>query len=244
MLNYILVIPARLKSSRLKNKPLLKIKKIPMIIRTAMKCNTIVDKSKILIATDSKKIIKLCKENNFNSILTSKKCQTGTDRVFEVSKKIKANYYINVQGDEPILNPNDLKKMIKSLPKKNNKEKVFLGYCKFKSKKIMLNKNIPKVIFDKKKKLIYASRAPIPSQKNTIKESGFRQILIYVYSKEVFKKFEKLYNKKSFLEQSEDIEILRFIENNIDVKLIKMSNLSKSVDTLKDLKEVEKLIKN
>ena len=69
MLNYIIVIPARLKSTRLPNKPLLKIKSVPMIIRTAIRCNAVANKSKILIATDSKKITKLCKENNFKSIL-------------------------------------------------------------------------------------------------------------------------------------------------------------------------------
>lgn len=215
-----------------------------MIIRTAIRCNAVANKSKILIATDSKKITKLCKENNFKSILTSKKCRTGTDRVFEVSKKIKANYYINVQGDEPVLNPNDLKIMIKSISKLENKNKVLLGYSSFKSKKIMKNKNIPKIVFDKKKKLLYASRASIPCQKNVRKNLGYRQILIYAYPKKIFASFKKFENRKGLLEKEEDIEILRFIENNIEVKVLKMSNLSKSVDTLSDLKEVEKLIKD
>ena len=242
MKNYLVVIPARLKSSRLPNKPLLKIGGIPMIIRTYNQCNKVVKKDNIIVATDSYKIINVCKKNNINTILTSKNCKTGTDRIFQVSKKIKAKNYINVQGDEPILNPKDLSIMIKNLNKNHNT--VLLGYCEFWSRKIMKNHNIPKVVFDKNKKLLYATRSSIPSNKKNNTTNGFRQILIYTYPKKIMDEFYQLYNKKGSLEKSEDIEILRFIENNIDTKLIKMSDFSKSVDTQKDLKEVESIIKN
>lgn len=244
MKNFVVVIPARLKSSRLPNKPLLKIKGIPMIIRTFQRCNKVVKKENIFVATDSNKIINLCKKYNIKTVLTSKNCKTGTDRVFKVSKRIKANNYINVQGDEPIFNPKDLTLMIKNLYKKSNKNKVLLGYCKFNNKKIMLNRNIPKVVFGKDNQLLYATRSPAPSKKEGVVKAGFRQVLVYSYPKAIFKKFKKIYNKKSFLEKIEDIEILRFLENKINVKLLEMSNKSKSVDTFKDLKYVEKLIKN
>ncbi len=244
MRSFVIVIPARLKSSRLPNKPLLKIKGIPMIVRTFQQCNKVVKKANILVATDSYKIIKLCAKYNINTILTSKNCKTGTDRVFEVSKKIKAKNYINVQGDEPIFNPKDLSTIIKNLSKKQNKNKILLGYCKFNSKKTMLNRNIPKVVFGKDSNLLYATRSPVPSKKGRFISTGYRQILVYAYPKAIFKKYNRIYNKKSFLEKNEDIEILRFLENTIEVKLIKMSNQSKSVDTIKDLREVEKLIKD
>ena len=83
-----------------------------MIIRTYNQCKKAVHQSKILVATDHKKIFQLCKKKNFNTIMTSKKCLTGTDRIAEVSKKIKKKFYINVQGDEPMCNPNDIKKVI------------------------------------------------------------------------------------------------------------------------------------
>ena len=94
---FIVVIPARLKSSRLPSKPLLRIKGIPMIIRTFQQCNKVVKRKNIIVATDSSKIIDLCNRYNINTVITSKKCKTGTDRVFEVSKKINAKNYINVQ---------------------------------------------------------------------------------------------------------------------------------------------------
>ena len=239
---FIVVIPARLKSSRLPSKPLLRIKGIPMIIRTFQQCNKVVKRKNIIVATDSSKIIDLCNRYNINTVITSKKCKTGTDRVFEVSKKINAKNYINVQGDEPIFNPKDLSIMVKNSLKKINNDKVLLGYCKFNSKKIMNNRNIPKVIFDKNKKLLYATRSPAPSQKNGLISKGYRQVLVYNYPKKIFQNFKKIHNKKNFLEKNEDIEILRFLENGINVKLIKMSNKSKSVDTIKDLNLVRKLV--
>ena len=213
-----------------------------MIIRTFQQCNKVVKKKNIIVATDSSKIIDLCNRYNINTVITSKKCKTGTDRVFEVSKKINAKNYINVQGDEPIFNPKDLSIMVKNSLKKINNDKVLLGYCKLIVKEIMNNRDIPKLTFDKNNKLLYATRSPAPSKKKGLSPIGYRQVLVYNYPKKIFQKFKKIHNKKNFLEKNEDIEILRFLENGINVKLIKMSNKSKSVDTIKDLNLVRKLV--
>ena len=87
MSDFIIVIPARYKSKRLPGKPLIDIKGIPMIIRTYNQCKKAVDPSKILVATDDKRIFNLCKKNNINTMMTSNKCLTGTDRIAEVAKK-------------------------------------------------------------------------------------------------------------------------------------------------------------
>jgi 3-deoxy-manno-octulosonate cytidylyltransferase (CMP-KDO synthetase) len=110
----VLIIPARYSSTRLPGKPLIKIKGIPMIIRTCKQCLKVVPAKNLYVATDDKKVEKCCKEHGIQTIMTSKKCLTGTDRVAEVAKKIKSETYINVQGDEPIFNPIDLKKIINS----------------------------------------------------------------------------------------------------------------------------------
>jgi 3-deoxy-manno-octulosonate cytidylyltransferase (CMP-KDO synthetase) len=117
-MKYIVVIPARYQSKRLPGKPLVRIGGLPMIVRTYNQCLKIVSKNKIIVATDSYKIRKVCDEYKIKSLITSNKCLTGTDRVAEVAKKIKAKFYINVQGDEPFFNPIDLKKLIK-FAKKN-----------------------------------------------------------------------------------------------------------------------------
>ena len=95
MIDFLLVIPARYQSKRLPGKPLLDIKGLPMIIRTFNQCRKAVPKSKIIVATDDQRILKVCQKENINTIMTSKKCLTGTDRIAEVSKKIKKEFYIN-----------------------------------------------------------------------------------------------------------------------------------------------------
>ena len=90
--NFLIIIPARLKSRRLPNKPLLKFNGIPMIILTAMNCAKVINKNKIIITTDSK-VIKKLRKLGFKCILTSSKCLTGTDRVAEVAKKLKRSIH-------------------------------------------------------------------------------------------------------------------------------------------------------
>lgn len=243
IMKFLVVIPARLKSKRLPNKPLININGLPMIVRTYKQCSKATDPKNIIVACDSKKIADICKIHKIKYLMTSSKCLTGTDRVYEVSKKVLAENYINVQGDEPIFNPMDLKKIIRFILKKKNNKFVLLGYSNFNSKKIMQNPNIPKIVFNKNYELIYASRAGIPSTKSQNNYKGFRQILVYNFPKEIFKSFKKLKNDKKFLEKNEDIEILRFIENGYKVKLIKLSDKSKSVDTKDDMRKVAKIIK-
>lgn len=242
-IKFLVVIPARLRSKRLPNKPLIQIKGLPMIVRTYNQCRKATGVENIIVACDSKKIANICKIHKIRYLMTSQKCLTGTDRVYEVSKKIFAENYINVQGDEPVFNPSDLKKVIKFILNKKNTKHVLLGYTNFNSKKIMENRNIPKIVFNKNLELIYASRAGIPSSKSLDNYRGFRQILVYNFPRKIFQNYKRLQNNKKLLEKKEDIEILRFIENGFKVRLIKLSNKSKSVDTLEDIKKVKKIIK-
>ena len=239
--NFIVVIPARFGSKRLPGKPLKEVLGVPMIIRTSMQCLKVVKKSQLIVATDDRRIQKCCKKYSINSILTSKKCKTGTDRVAEVAKKIKVKNYINVQGDEPIFNPIDLKNMIKQV--KKNRNKILLGYTKIENKINIRNKNIPKVVFDKNENLLYASRNPIPFTNLNKLSKSWRQVLVYSFPRLEVLKFYKM-KKKTFLEEREDIEILRFLEIGSQVKLVKMTNRSHPVDTMKDLHEVERFLNN
>ena len=138
MNNFLVVIPARYKSKRLPGKPLIEIKGVPMLIRTYNRCLQCVKKNKIVIATDHKKIFNLCKQKNINCLMTSKKCLTGTDRVAEVARKIRAKVYINIQADEPLLQKNDLINLIK-YAKKNPKE-IINGFFDLNNKKCFMIK--------------------------------------------------------------------------------------------------------
>ena len=240
MLDFLLVIPARYNSKRLPGKPLIDLKGIPMLIRTYNQCKKVVDQSKILVATDHKKIFKLCKKNNINTMMTSKKCLTGTDRIAEVAKKIKKNFYINVQGDEPICNPSDIKRIISYARKFPNN--VINGFTEIKDLKTFVSPHIPKVIFRNDGDLIYMSRAPIPSNKKRLLIKAWRQVCIYSFPYKSLKVFSN-FTKKTKLEEIEDLELNRFIEIGHKVKMIKLSNKSISVDTKDDLKKVRRLIK-
>tara|TARA_B100000787_G_scaffold167862_1_gene155437 strand:+ start:32210 stop:32959 length:750 start_codon:yes stop_codon:yes gene_type:complete len=237
----IIVIPARMKSKRFHGKPLKKILGIPMIIRVAQICEKVTNKKNIYIATDSKKISSLVKENRFSPIITSKKSLTGTDRVAEVSSKIKADIYINVQGDEPLVSPQDIKKIIEA--KIKNKNKIICGYSEI-SKDIKAKSNsIPKVVMNEKNELIYISRSLIPGSKKKLTKYN-KQVCIYAFNKEELNLF-KNFKRKSKIEYLEDIEILRFYELNKKILMVKTSGDSIAVDYPNDIKKVErKLLEN
>ncbi len=241
MLDFVIVIPARLKSSRLPNKPLIKILGKEMILRTIERCKLSVSQKLIYVATDSIKIKKFLYKKNFkNVVITSKKNKTGTDRIYEFSKIIKAKRYINVQGDEPIVNPSDINKII-NVSKKNNLF-VLNGYAKVKTNKSISNKNIPKVVLDNYENLLYISRSNIPSNFKKNNKNILKQICIYSYPRNILHKVFKL-NKKTKLEKLEDIEILRFLESGYKVKMLKMSGKSMAVDVRSDIPKVESILK-
>ena len=233
------IIPARYQSSRLVGKPLIKIHGIPMIIRTYNQCCKAIDPKFIFVATDNIKIRKECESTGIKVIMTSKNCLTGTDRVFEASKKIKANTYINVQGDEPLLNPIDLTLLIKEAKKYPNE--IISGYCDIKNEKEYRNFNIPKIIKSKKNYLLYASRASIPFNKKNKFMKAWRQVCIYAFPKKTLKIFYTQ-KKKTQIESIEDIEYLRFLELGYKIKTLKMSDRSIAVDTKEDLKKVRKVL--
>lgn len=239
MLDAILVIPARYKSGRLPGKPLIVIKGKTMLERVWTKCSKAFDKKKIFIATDDKRIQNLCKLKNYNCIMTSDKCLTGTDRVFEVSKKIKAKTYINVQGDEPLISPIDIKKVIQS--SKKNKSYIINAMTKIDNEKDFRSVNVPKLTVDKNNFLMYMSRAPIPLNKENKFVEAYKQVCIYSFPSKQLSEFGKI-KKKTYNENFEDIEILRFLENGYKVKMVKVSNSSIGVDTMKDVRRVSKLI--
>ncbi len=240
MTNYLLVIPARYGSKRLEGKPLLDIGGIPMIIRTFNQCAKAVHRSKIIVATDDKRIQKICELKKINTIMTSKKCLTGTDRIAEVAKKIKRDFYINVQGDEPYCNPNDIKKIIKYA--KKNPNQIINGFTEIKDKKLFYSPSIPKVVFDNNFNLIFMSRSPIPSNKKKQFIKAWRQVCIYSFSYQSLKNYTSV-KKKTVLESIEDLELNRFLELGYQVKMLKMSNKSIAVDTKEDLIKVRKFVK-
>lgn len=234
-----IIIPARYGSTRYKGKPLVKILNREMVLRVADICKKVVGKNNLYIATDSKKIKKVVVNSDYNVIMTSAKCLTGTDRVAEASKKINSKIIINVQGDEPTIDPKDIKKVIKAKIKFPNH--VICGFDNVHKFEDPTSKNLPKVVINEKKELVYISRSLIPGEKKISNRTYLKQVCIYAFSKKELDKFSSL-KKKSKLENAEDIEILRFFELNTKIKMIKLNSNSIAVDEIKDVAKAERLL--
>ena len=242
-MKYILVIPARYQSSRFPGKPLIDIVGKSMIKRVYEQCIKTIDPSLIYVATEDQRIKEHCEYNNIQCLITSNTCLTGTDRVGEVARIIEADYYINIQGDEPLFNPKDIDRLLSEVKKQNTKYEVFCGYCSISDSERFFSFDVPKVVFNLSKELLYMSRAGIPGNKKGDFVYGYRQVCAYGFSKRSLSVFCKK-NKKTFLEDLEDIELLRFIEMGIKIKMIEMSEESIPVDRKKDLERVINKIKN
>tara|TARA_B110000483_G_C18169310_1_gene532622 strand:+ start:252 stop:1004 length:753 start_codon:yes stop_codon:yes gene_type:complete len=233
------VIPARFQSSRFPGKPLALINGKELIIRVAEQCEKAMPKKDIYIATDSKKIFNLVKKKNYQCIMTKKSNLTGTDRVAEVATKVKANIYLNVQGDEPLIKPASIKKIISA--KLKNYKNVICAYSKILDFGDEKNINIPKVVFNSKNELLYISRSAIPFSKEQRSVNYFKQVCIYAFNREELLMFKK-FKKKPYLESIEDIEILRFFELNKKIKMVKTESSSIAVDLPSDIKLVERIL--
>lgn len=238
-MDYCVIIPARYQSSRLPGKPLVKLCGLPMIVRTYQQCIKACPPDKVYVATDDERIKEVCELNGIQVIMTSSECFTGTDRIAECANYIDADVFINVQGDEPIFNPKDLEILISNIEK--YPDEVLNGYCKISDESLFRSGSIPKVVFRPDGRLLYMSRAPIPSTKQHGYERAWRQVCAYAFPREALKEFSSV-SQKTTLEEIEDIEILRFLELGWEVRMIELSSKSVAVDTPEDIKRAEKAI--
>ena len=239
---FIVIIPARLKSTRLPNKPLKLINKKPLIYWTWKNCTKVIQKELIYVATDSSKIHNICRKYNIQSINTKSNHLTGTDRIAEASLKISSDMIINLQGDEPLIKPSDIKKFINFAIK--NKKVVTNAYALINKKTKVNDTNIPKLVVSKDNFLLYMSRSPIPGSKNkNYKIKSLKQVCMYGFPKKILKKIFGVNKKKTKLENIEDIELLRVIENGFKVKMLKVNDNKIAIDTPSDLVALKKIIK-
>lgn len=238
-MSYCVIIPARYQSSRLPGKPLIDLCGLPMIVRTYLQCIKACPADKVYVATDDDRIRERCELEGIQVIMTSSDCLTGTDRLAECAQYIDVDMFINVQGDEPIFNPKDLELIIASLNKYPGE--ILNGYCEINDVKLFNSRSIPKVVFRPDGRLLYMSRAPIPSNKQHGFEKAWRQVCVYAFPREALRDFSAV-PKKTTLEGIEDIEILRFLELGWDVRMLELSKESISVDTYEDIIKVQAAI--
>lgn len=234
------VIPARYKSSRYPGKPLVHIAGKPLVIHVCEKAEMALGKDNFVVATEDERIVHEVHKWGYNAVLTTDNPKTGTDRLWEVAQKIKADIYINIQGDEPMLDPIDIYKVYQA--RLNNPQFITNGYCKISENEDPHSINIPKVIFNEKNELIYMSRMAIPGVKGrTDRPDYYKQVCIYTFTFEELKAFGERVHK-TYLESFEDIEILRFLEMGYKIKMVETSGASLAVDVPDDVIAVEQAL--
>jgi len=238
----IVVIPARYQSSRYPGKPLVPLLGKPMILWVAEVSAQAVGNENVYIATDDKRIADVVLEAGFQVTMTSDQALTGTDRLAEVAEQVEADIYINVQGDEPLVAASDIVKVIDE--KMQYPHEVINGYAPLGPDEDPRSVNIPKVIFTENNQMIYMSRQAIPGYKDLKNAPAeyYKQVCIYAFSRQELLDYGR-HEQKSTIEQSEDIEILRFFEWGQSIRMVQTLPGSLAVDIPEDVAKVEAALK-
>ena len=235
----ICVIPARYSSTRLPGKPLKLIAGVPMICRVydrAAKAKLI---AKVIVATDDERILKAVKEYGGEAMMTRADHPTGTDRLAEVASAFDdVDLIINVQGDEPLIEPSLIDDLI-SLFNVDTDLQMATVSTELKEEAEINNPNNVKVISDLNGYALYFSRSIIPYPRNVGKSKVYKHIGIYAYRRDFLLKYAKM--SPTPLEQSESLEQLRALENGYKIKVLKSDNQFIGVDTEEDLELVNKI---
>ena len=238
----VIIIPARLRSTRLPNKVLLKLGDKPIIQRVYEACSRATTHHEIWIAADSKEVFKTCKGFTSNVIMTKEEHPSGTDRIAEVIETVACDIVVNVQGDEPFFDAGIIDMLIGVL---KQRDVVMASVCApLINADELNNPNLVKVVTDINNNAIYFSRFAIPFSRDSKVEdfSVYKKHMgIYAYKASFLKDFVNM--PVSFLETTEKLEQLRAIENGYKIKMIEVKGFEKGIDTPDDLELARKKIK-
>jgi len=231
------VIPARYNSSRFQGKPLCLINNVPMIKRTydRVKKSKLLDK--LVVATDDLKIKKYCEKENIPVVMTSDKHLTGTDRIAEVAQMEKYDLYINIQGDEPVIDVRSIDQIVDEYKKGPGDYDIYNLYKNIDNPLEVDSSTIIKVIVNENSELVYMSRYPVPFNQSKSLSLHSKQVCVYGFTKKALSIFAK--QSKTCNEKFEDIELLRFLDLGYQVKMIETTVDSIAVDVPDDVKKVE-----
>ena len=236
------IIPCRYQSSRFPGKPLALINGKPMmwhVYQRALESNVL---DKVYIATDNERIVEVANEYSLNTVLTSDKHETGTDRVAEAASQIQADYYVNIQGDEPFINPEAIKLVIQAIIGCDDPlVQAANAFTSMSDVSDVVDTNNVKVIMDINQQALAYSRHPIPFPKANIARYD-KQLGLYAFKQSGLKVFSE--NSPANLEKIEGVEMYRLLEHGYNIQMVKTNDASISVDTPSDLKRVQKKFAN
>lgn len=234
------VIPARYASTRLPGKPLADIVGKPMIQHVYERSAQATIPQQVVVATDDEKVFQAVQQFGGKVVMTSSEHQTGTDRLAEVaSKYAEVDVIINVQGDEPLIDP----KVIDELAQEflNDTALQMASVMSIMDTEDYQNPNAVKVVTDLNNNALYFSRSLLPYPRVAGRANVYKHIGIYAYKKDFLLKFAKL--EPTPLEQSESLEQLRALENGYKIKMIKTKSKFIGVDSIEDLQTVNELLR-
>jgi len=239
------VIPARYGSTRFPGKPLAKIAGKEMILRVCERVSQCRSFEKTLVATDDQRIFDLVESNGFDAVLTSKNHPTGTDRLVEVAASRTESFILNLQGDEPLVDPAFLDEFIRACVGSKQDFSVATMCSPLNLAEDVLNPNIVKVVKDRNGRALYFSRAPIPFPRDGFESKEFfpwyKHVGIYLYPRDTLSTYSSL--PGSALEDTEKLEQLRIMENGGQIFVWEIEKTWPGVDTPEDLQRVEEYFK-
>ncbi len=235
----IIAIPARYGSTRLPGKPLRMICGKPLIQWVYERALGSKKKDLIIIATDDERIRTVAESFGAKVIMTGKEIETGTERVYQAIKDIPAEVVVNLQGDEPFIEPTLIDDLFDHIEKSND---YMATICTPRiSEDEYRSSQCVKVVLDKEGYALYFSRAPIPYPREG-KLKAYKHIGIYAYRKDFLERFVSM--ERGFLEEIESLEQLRALENGLKIKVLIREYEGIGVDTEEDLERAKQLFSN
>ena len=238
----ILVIPARYGSTRLQAKPLADILGKPMIQWVYERSKRARGVARVVVATDDERIERPVRAFGGEVVMTSREIQSGTDRVAAVARELPGDIYVNVQGDEPLIEPSAIEAGIELVA--SGRFPIGTVMTPLRSKEELFDPSVVKVIADKTDRAVYFSRHPIPYSRGEVPAQGpfasYRHVGLYVYTREALLQFTSL--PPSALEKAEVLEQLRAMDQGIPIGIREVDFTSIGVDTPEDLEKVRRVL--
>jgi 3-deoxy-D-manno-octulosonate cytidylyltransferase len=241
--NVLAIIPARFGSSRLPGKPLASIAGRPMIQHVVERVRGAQLISSILVATDDERIQKAVEAFGGKAIITRPDHRTGTDRVAEVAAHVSADVYINIQGDEPLIDPGIIDAVIAAMLEDDSIQ-IATPCAAITQPNEIMDPNVVKVARDFDSNGLYFSRAPIPwvrDTRATVAARHWKHIGLYGFVRDTLLEFPTL--PPGELERVEQLEQLRWLENGFRIRVVETEYDAVSVDVPADIERVEKILR-
>lgn len=238
----VVVIPARYLSTRLPGKPLVSLAGKPMIQRVYERVRLAQRVDRVIVATDDDRIAKAVEGFGGEARMTRADHRTGTERVAEVAAREEAELFVNVQGDEPLLDPVAVDTAVASL-REEPAASIATVATPIKTPADIMDPNVVKTVLDFDGNALYFSRAPVPWVRDTASKIQVRHLKhlgLYVFQRDALLEYPTL--PQGELERSEQLEQLRWLENGWKIRVAEVEHDAVSVDVAEDVARVEKLL--